>query len=71
MLQCGKNGNWNQNVSSALQCNGTSFLWLFRLFEAKQKMKQCCLSKIRCLGSSCLPLSHELDRMYFGLSRLM
>ena len=67
VLQCGKNGNWNQNVSSALQCKGTSFFWLFRLFEAKQKMKQCCFSKI----SSCPPLSHELDRMYFGLSRLM
>ena len=60
VLQCGKNGKWNQNVSSTLQCKGTSFLWLFRLFEAKQKMEQCCFSKIRCLGRSCSPLAMNL-----------
>ena len=49
VLQCGNNGKWNQNVSSTLQCKGTSFLWLFRLFETKQKMEQCCFSEIRCL----------------------
>ena len=60
VLQCGKNGKWNQNVSSTLQCKGTSFLWLFRLLEAKQKMEQCCFSKTRCLVRSCSPLAMSL-----------
>ena len=34
VLKCGKNGKWNQNVSSILQCTGTSFFFLlFRLLE--------------------------------------
>ena len=50
VLQCGNNGKWNQNVSSTLQCKGTS----------KQKMEKCCFSKTRFLGKSWPPLATSL-----------